>query len=166
MRSLAALLLALLLATHGAAANDQWPGVYISNQITRATVHIALAGAAGWLAKPGCRTVLEEFRDQSGILLSDRVAELGVDVVSYLERLRFRDGSFAPPCAKPATVMFTTPGSKVVYVCGRQLERLARQDRGYLSVLVIHEVLHTLGLGENPPSSNTITVRVANRCRN
>ena len=63
------------------------------------------------------------------------------------------------------TVMFTTPGSKVVFVCGRQLERMARQDRGYLSVLVIHEVLHTLGLGENPPSSNTITIRVANRCR-
>jgi hypothetical protein len=165
MRLLAALLLALLLATRGAAANEQWPGVYISNQITRATLRVALAGAAGWLAKPGCRSVLEEFRDQSGILLSDRIAELGIDLVTYLERLRFRDGSFAPPCAKPTTVMFTTPGSKVVFVCGRQLERMARQDRGYLSVLVIHEILHTLGLGENPPSSNTITVRVANRCR-
>jgi len=32
-------------------------------------------------------------------------------------------------------------------------------------VLVIHEVLHTLGLGENPPSSATITIRVQNRCR-
>ena len=128
-------------------------------------VHLALAGAAGWLEKPGCRTVLEEFRDQSGILLSDRIAELGIDLITYLERLRFRDGSLAPPCAKPTTVMFTTPGSKVVFVCGRQLERMARQDRGYLSVLVIHEVLHTLGLGENPPSSNTITIRVTNRCR-
>ncbi len=165
MRSFAALLLALLLATHGAAANDRWPGVYISNQMTRATMSLALAAAAGWLEKPGCRSVLEEFRDQSGILLSDRIAELGIDAITYLERLRFRDGSLAPPCAKPTTVMFTTPGSKVVFVCGRQLERLARQDRGYLSVLVIHEVLHTLGLGENPPSSATITIRVQNRCR-
>ena len=148
MRSLLALLLVLLLAAPSAAAPDQWPGVNISNQITRATLQIALAGSAGWLAKPGCRSVLEEFRDQSGILLSDKIAELGIDLVTYLERLRFRDGSLAPPCAKPTTVMFTTPGSKVVFVCGRQLERMARQDRGLLSVLVIHEVLHTLGLGE------------------
>jgi hypothetical protein len=29
---------------------------------------------------------------------------------------------------------------------------------------VIHEVLHSLGLGENPPSSDHITERVRARC--
>jgi len=31
--------------------------------------------------------------------------------------------------------------------------------------MVIHEVLHTLGLGENPPTSTEITLRVEGRCR-
>ena len=30
---------------------------------------------------------------------------------------------------------------------------------------VIHEMLHTLGLGENPPSSREITQRVNERCQ-
>ena len=29
---------------------------------------------------------------------------------------------------------------------------------------MIHEFLHTLGLGENPPTSQEITERVSNRC--
>jgi hypothetical protein len=31
--------------------------------------------------------------------------------------------------------------------------------------MVIHEILHTLGLGENPPTSVEITQRVEARCR-
>jgi hypothetical protein len=34
-----------------------------------------------------------------------------------------------------------------------------------VQMVVIHEVLHTLGLGENPPSSDQITRRVDLRCR-
>jgi hypothetical protein len=30
--------------------------------------------------------------------------------------------------------------------------------------IVIHEMLHTLGLGENPPSSQEITQQVKRRC--
>lgn len=166
MRTLYALLLILPLSAGGTLAHaEQWPGVSIPNQMTRATVQIALAGAASWLAKPRCRAVLDDFRDEAGVLLSARLAELGVDAVTYLTRLRFRDGSMAPQCQKPVTLMFTVPGSKVVFVCGQQLENVARQDRGYLTVVTIHEALHTLGLGENPPSSHDITVRVTNRCR-
>jgi hypothetical protein len=31
--------------------------------------------------------------------------------------------------------------------------------------MVIHEMLHTLGLGENPPSTFEITERVKQRCQ-
>lgn len=166
MRTLFVLVLILPLTAGGARAHaEQWPGVYIPNQITRATVQIALAAAASSLAKPRCREVLDDFRDEAGVLLSARLAEIGVDAVTYLGRLRFRDGSLAPQCQKPATLMFTVPGSKVVFICGRQIESMARQDRGYLNVMMIHELLHTLGLGENPPTSQDITVRVTNRCR-
>jgi hypothetical protein len=33
-----------------------------------------------------------------------------------------------------------------------------------IEILLIHEFLHTLGLGENPPTSDAITQRVAVRC--
>jgi hypothetical protein len=37
-------------------------------------------------------------------------------------------------------------------------------DPGYAAVIVIHEALHTLGLPENPPTSEEITARVRERC--
>ena len=40
-----------------------------------------------------------------------------------------------------------------------------RDDPTWAEVVVIHEALHTLGLGENPPSSAEISIRVAARCR-
>ena len=36
--------------------------------------------------------------------------------------------------------------------------------RGALEATLIHEALHTLGLGENPPTSREITSRVVSRC--
>jgi hypothetical protein len=38
-------------------------------------------------------------------------------------------------------------------------------DTRYAGAVVIHEILHTLGLSENPPSSKEITDRVLARCR-
>jgi hypothetical protein len=32
------------------------------------------------------------------------------------------------------------------------------------AVLLIHELLHAIGLGENPPASEAITARVVARC--
>ena len=57
----------------------------------------------------------------------------------------------------------TLPGSKVVYVCPEQFRKVSRQPRK-AQATVIHELLHTLGLGENPPSSREITRRVIERC--
>jgi hypothetical protein len=41
---------------------------------------------------------------------------------------------------------------------------LANTERDRAEAVVIHEVLHTLGLDENPPSSDQITTRVERRC--
>jgi hypothetical protein len=38
------------------------------------------------------------------------------------------------------------------------------RDPGLSASLIIHESLHTLGLGENPPSSSEITQHVERRC--
>jgi hypothetical protein len=42
----------------------------------------------------------------------------------------------------------------------RQAERSAR----YAEAVLIHEALHSLGLGENPPLSDYITERIQARC--
>jgi hypothetical protein len=53
----------------------------------------------------------------------------------------------------------------VVRVCAGELKRLNPQQPEYVVATLIHEILHTLGLGENPPSSREITARVLSRCR-
>jgi hypothetical protein len=40
---------------------------------------------------------------------------------------------------------------------------MSRNSR-HAEALVIHEMLHSLGLGENPPPSDEITARVRARC--
>jgi hypothetical protein len=150
----------------GAASPDlrEWPRVSIANQLTYHSLRMALVGAADWLSKPACRGVFTEFRDESGSPLADRLPPLNVDEAGYLKLVLFRDGSEMPQCLADRTVMFTAQGHRVVFVCERQIERLRREDPARLRAMVIHEALHTLGLGENPPSSAFITERVLDRC--
>jgi hypothetical protein len=51
-----------------------------------------------------------------------------------------------------------------VRVCVGELKLINPQQREYVVASFIHEILHTLGLGENPPSSREITKRVIARC--
>jgi hypothetical protein len=124
----------------------------------------ALAGAADWLANPECLAVFSEFEDENGTPLARHLERLGVDAVSYLEWIVFRNGSTMPQCDVTGRLMFTARGNRVVFVCSRRTIDLWQGDRNRLKAIVIHEALHTLGLGENPPSSSEITARVMSRC--
>jgi hypothetical protein len=57
----------------------------------------------------------------------------------------------------------TTPNAQRIFVCKSFLE-IARSVPYEAEVCLIHDVLHTLGLGENPPTSREITRRVMQRC--
>jgi hypothetical protein len=46
----------------------------------------------------------------------------------------------------------------------RVCPQVARQDGVTVELVLIHELLHSLGLGENPPSSAEITRQVTKRC--
>jgi hypothetical protein len=46
-------------------------------------------------------------------------------------------------------------------MCGREFRN---RNRTAAEIIIIHEFLHVLGLGENPPTSDEITERVAARC--
>jgi len=51
-----------------------------------------------------------------------------------------------------------------VFVCPN-FRKEAERDPWSAENWIIHEMLHTLGLGENPPSSREITQRVNERCQ-
>jgi hypothetical protein len=126
-----------------------------------AAVYRAVRGAARRLEEPSCAAVLGRFTDRSGQSLSDVLEALGLIPPDALSRIIFRDGRDAATCRGTAVTAFTGPGSRVVFVCG---SRFTSTDRGRAEEVVIHEMLHTLGLGERPPTSRQIDGVVASHC--
>ncbi len=124
----------------------------------------AREGALRKLEQPGCLLLLEEFKDPSGRTLAANLAEWDRTAVEYLRTTPFRDGSFHPLCRGGGSALISVPGMRPIFVCPR-FRREAEKDPWAAENWVIHEMLHTLGLGENPPSSREITQRVAERCR-
>jgi len=116
------------------------------------------------VAEPACAAVLGDFEDASGRPLRERLDTLGFEPSDWTRRVLFYDGADERRCRRDSRLLaFTAPGSHVVRVC-RGLVDLARVDPDRAEAVVIHEVLHTLGLGENPPTSLEITARVRSRC--
>lgn len=159
-------LLALVsgLAVPVSAEQTRWSRVYLPNSMAGTALEWALDGAVEWLENPSCRAVFSDFADDNGVPLDQQLAKLGVDEATYFEWVVFRDGSSMRQCDPPRRIMFTARGHRVVFVCKRRAEELWLADRRQLRAMVIHEVLHTLGLGENPPTSSEITARVIERC--
>jgi hypothetical protein len=131
---------------------------------TQAYVRRAVDGAAARLDRPGCQDVLGDFTDASGRLLSTALAASGRGAAGHFALLRFYDDRQAPQCTSGATLAFTEIGSRVVRVCGRYFRERFLKSRRTTEIVMIHEFLHTLGLGENPPTSQAITEQVALRC--
>jgi hypothetical protein len=134
------------------------------NPMHAAALDRAVAGAARRLDRPACRRVFAEFRDAAGAPLQDRLDSLGMGPADYLSLVVFADGSARRTCRRDDVLAVTAPGSRVVYVCGRVFNEAAARKASRAEIAVIHEALHTLGLGENPPDSLEITRRVAERC--
>jgi hypothetical protein len=148
--------------------NDDRPlGAYDRQVVERVRTR-----AAARLEDPACGKVLTDFKDRGGRTLESNLQPLGVSAPRYLLELSFVDGTRLPVCRNPAVMMAATPGVPRVFVCpegvGRINSRLSRVEfkSGSLAeAMVIHEMLHTLGLGENPPTTLEITARVRERCR-
>jgi hypothetical protein len=63
-----------------------------------------------------------------------------------------------------ACAAFTSPGNGTIAICTRAFFEVLARDPVRMEAILIHEALHSLGLGENPPSSAEITRRVLERC--
>lgn len=128
-----------------------------------ATVRRAIDLALAKLARPGCPSVYEDFELPNGGTPRSELDRIGMGPEEWLESLVFIDGSRDPICRIGRAVLTTTPGSRVIRVCPG-FAQFQLRDPGLSASLIIHESLHALGLGENPPASSDITARVERRC--
>ena len=140
----------------------RWHLIRIPDPVARAAAVAGLESAGARLTEASCSKVLTDFQTLKGQTLADQLASLGVDIQTYVRMVTFIDDSRHKMCEKGG-LFFTSPGSRVVRVCVDQLKQMKSRPQ-HLTALFIHEVLHSLGLGEAPPSSEAITARVIARC--
>jgi hypothetical protein len=133
--------------------------------MTRAALQRASVGALRRLQDPECQQVFSDFRDAEGRVLQEKLEALGQTGASYLRsRMWFAEASGSRACQSSETVAVTKVGSSVVFLCPRQFRERVFFDPAWVEAALIHEELHSLGLGENPPTSLEINERVARRC--
>lgn len=166
---------AILLSAPGAvrlaARNDPplpAPRIHLADRAARTAVEKAVRGAVSRLSRPACLAVFSDFTDETGRTLRLNLGASKQSAAQYLiERLWFVDGSDEPQCLDaPATVAFTAVGDELIRVCATRFASRFAHQRTAGEILIIHELLHALGLAENPPSSAEITRQVAKRCGN
>ena len=124
------------------------------------SLHRALEGAHARLGRPECARLFTDFADEKGRPLQERLDTLRLSGQEFLRYIGFYEGYGHRRCGQSQVLAFTQPGSLAVRVC----PQVARQDHVTVELVVIHELLHSLGLGENPPSSAEITRQVTRRC--
>jgi microcompartment protein CcmK/EutM len=161
-------LLAALSGVPAPAAKPTHGAPILRNQVdamTRAALERAGEGALRRLQDPECQQVFSDFRDAEGRPLQEKLEATGQTGAGYLSsRILFADGSGARACQSSDNLAVTNPGSAVVFVCARQFRERVFRDPAWVEAALIHEELHSLGLGENPPSSLEINEQVARRC--
>jgi len=126
-------------------------------------VEAARQGAQARLRAPECRKLLADFSDAEGRPLEQRLAAFALPPEEFLATLPLLDGSSRPLCQGNRSHLLTTAGVPRVFVC-KSFLKAVYQERVMAEVYLIHELLHTLGLGENPPTSHDITRQVVRRC--
>jgi hypothetical protein len=139
--------------------------VRIRHGSTANAVRRSVEGARRRLVEPRCRKVVSDFEDLAGRPLQASLQKLGREADAYLGGLFFYDGSSLAQCANRSTLAVTMPGSRVIYICSEQFRRKYRRTPLHTEITIIHEMLHSLGLGEDPPTPSQITSQVMSRCR-
>ena len=155
LRSRLLLLTALLLGSRGAEGSDVVGGFSVAR---------ALARAVEKVESPACLAVLRDFRDAEGRALEVNLAATGLSAPAYLGALEFRSGRAEDTCQRSRIDAFTRVGASTIWICpgGSLAFGSPRSIEGPNTL--IHEMLHTLGLAEYPPTPREITEQVRSRC--
>jgi hypothetical protein len=135
-----------------------WKLGSFDQQAVRRAIDVAVA----MLASPGCRRAYSDFQLPKGGTPQDELDKEEIGPGEFLETLVFTDGSREPVCGLGAAALTTRPETGLIFVCPLFARQLRRPERS--AIFIIHESLHALGLGENPPSSDEITARIERRC--
>jgi hypothetical protein len=141
------------------------------NAFDSALVERVRAGAVRRLQAPECAKVLTEFTDREGRTLDRNLEPWGLSAPDYLRMIHFRDGSSVPHCEQRSVQLVSIPRMLPVFLCPdpegphSKLAAVEAKNPALAEFMVIHEMPHTLGLGENPPSTFEITERVRKRCQ-
>jgi hypothetical protein len=131
----------------------------------RKALRRALTGALRRLERPRCQQIFRDFKDSTGQTLQQGLDAVGQNGASFLQDwVFFADGRQERRCADTRVLAVTQPGSRSVWICGLRFSREQWRDPEHAEVVLIHETLHVLGLGEDPPSSEAISRQVLARC--
>ena len=106
--------------------------------------------AARRLGDPRCQELLGELRDRGQRPLRAVLDAQGLSAPEFLGRLFFFDGT--ENGCRGRRLAYTEPGSHVVFVCGSEFSGMYQRNASRAEVAIVHETLHCLGLGENPPT--------------
>jgi len=129
----------------------------------RAFLTSAIRGAARRLGDPRCQALLGELRDRGRRPLREALQAEGLSAPEFLDHLYFYDGTETGCGAQ--RLAYTVPGYRVVYVCSKRFRDVYQRNTSLAEVAVVHEALHCLGLGENPPTPQEINAMVQAACR-
>ena len=163
--------MALMVAGQAGLAGQEYAAagsrLRITSGLDRAVVRLAVEGAAARLESLECQRVLTDFTDPAGRTLAENLAALDRQPSQFLGELWFIDASRDRGCMENRIAAYTTPGSRVIYVCASLFGAANSPLNGrHGATIIIHEMLHALGLGENGPhpSPGEITRGVLKRC--
>lgn len=155
-----------LLSTFAVAVSLLTPStnVRVGDPFAARLVRDAALAASRKLATAECQQVISDFEGYAGGTLQATLRERQATPESYMQQIVFYDGSRNERCTE-GVLAFTAPGNFVVFVCSAELKAQARRgNHRLIEATLIHEMLHSLGLGEDPPSSREITRGVLARC--
>ena len=129
-------------------------------------------GAVRTMAGAGMPEAAHRLYRRPRPLAARETGGAGLSAADYLQMMTFVDGSSTRSCRLGRWVLLVArPGSGTVHVCptfgdpfGSRLADVQLRNPALAESIVIHEMLHTLGLGEDPPTSEAITRQVQLRC--
>jgi hypothetical protein len=164
----AALLLSVTAWSDAAGASEPLPApsvdnVRLANNIHKHVVRRVVASAARRLEDKDCESVVDEFTAKDGRSIRATLAERDLTASDALKAIYFYDGMSHRACGRGAFA-FTSPGNRLVFLCSTRFFRASLEQPVVADIMLIHELLHVLGLAENPPTSGQITERVFARC--
>jgi hypothetical protein len=127
----------------------------------------ARTGALRRLEREECRKLFTDYSDAEGRTLQQTLETWAPSPAEYVGLIPFLDGSREKQCRRTNVALVAQPGVRRIYVC-RAFAEVALRQPAVAEAMLIHEILHTLGLGEAPmpgqPTSLEITRRVEARC--